>query len=142
MGALAGPDTACFANETYAMWPEGNTTKAEWWSGHDVNSLLVNSGQGQQLASLPPGSLVLISTAYGGPQAAGSLFREITARHEVESLGRWESRLTPLLPDLMDGRFQPQLGLHQNPLALRFRHVEQRFETTLIRVLGPRGNQR
>lgn len=138
MGAAASPDTPCFTNETYAMWPEGDTTKAEWWSGREVGTLITAADQGLRLADLPPGSLVLISTAYGGHQAAGNLFREIGAAHEIATLGRWESALTPLLPDIMDGRYQPALGLHQNPLALRFRHVEQRFETILIRVIGPR----
>ncbi len=131
MGEVAEPATRCFANETYATWPPVGTTKAAWWSGREVEPLLTVTPLGARLAALPAGSLVLISTAYGGPAAAEELVRRIRQEHGVEVMGEWHRRLTPLLPDLMDGRPIPT---HQHPLAVRFRRVEQEFATILLRI--------
>jgi hypothetical protein len=138
MGAIATPSTLCFTNESYPTWPAGGTTKAEWWSDHPVQSVFVGRGDQTHVAELPSESLVLLSTAYGGSAAVGRLFDTLSSLYTVEVVGEWERRLVPLLPDIMDGRFQPLLGLHQNPLAMRFRHVPQQFWTLLIRITGPR----
>lgn len=132
MAELASPGTPCFTNESYAMWPEGDTTKAAFWSGRSVQRLFLSTPEGTAIAPLPPGSLVLISSAYGGTQAYGQLAQELYRRHDLEVIGEWRSEITPLLPDLMDGPF------HQNPLAVRLRHQPQEFRTSLLRILADR----
>lgn len=137
MGALAGPDTRCFTNETYATWPDVGTAKAEFWSGREVKPLLAESGR---LAPMPPGSLVLVSSAYGGPRAYTGLIGVLQQGAGAEIVGQWDSRLTPILPDIMDGRLllvmdgRVELGLHQNPFAIRVRRSPQVFQTTLLRI--------
>jgi hypothetical protein len=154
MGALSEESTLCFTNESYGAWPAGDTTKASWWSGRQVQPLaLFRDGQGSlhQSTDFAAGSLILLSSAYGGTAVEG-LFRELmgdanpialnliereTGQHiswnyDIEVLGQWQSSLVPLLPDLMNGPF------HQNPLAIRLRRSEQTFTTILLRVRGKR----
>lgn len=142
MGEVAGPETPCFTNETYPTWPPVGTAKAEFWSGRRVQPIISDTGR---LVDFPPGSLVLLSSAYGGPRVYGQLLETIRQRQPAETIGQWESRLVPLLPDIMDGRVQMLIdgevtvGLHQNPLAVRLRRSPQVFQTTLLRILGEAG---
>jgi hypothetical protein len=89
---------------------------------------------------MPPGSLVLVSSAYGGPRAYTGLIGALQQGSGAEIMGQWDSRLTPILPDIMDGRLllvmdgRVELGLHQNPFAIRIRRTPQVFQTTLLRI--------
>lgn len=82
------------------------------------------------------GSILAVHSAYaGGREGLRMLAGGLARRYELAPLegGVFESRLVPLLPDIME---QPLT--HQNPLAWLLRYRTQYFRTELYLVKGPR----
>jgi hypothetical protein len=118
---------AIYANETYKAESGMGAIKAAWWSGREVASLvdLLESGQAPA-----PGSLILVSSSYGGPEAYAAIQREMRERFGAELVFETEASLLPLLPDIMTS---PQQG-HQSPIAWVYRYQRQSFRTAVLRV--------
>ncbi|MBN1867716.1 glycosyltransferase family 39 protein [Candidatus Sumerlaeota bacterium] len=119
------PGTRIFSNETYT---HANGVKLAFASGRAVELIPEVEGRPERM---PPGSIIAVHTAYGGPQETARLLGRLRDRYNVEPIqdGRFVSRLVPLLPDIME---EPLT--HQNPLAWLLRYRSQYFETMLLVV--------
>jgi hypothetical protein len=122
-------DVPIYSNETYKAEAGMHAIKLTWWAGREVRPLreLIEPG-----APRPPrGTIIVLSSAYGGPAAYVQMRRELMARFGAAPIGEpFESSLVPLLPDIMMG---PEQG-HQSPLAWVYRYQRQQFRTELLRV--------
>lgn len=78
---------------------------------------------------LEPGSLVLLSSAYGAEMQR----ERLAFFYELEELARYQSIVIPIFPDIMSIP-----GTAQNPSAWLYRYTPQEFETTVWQVTGIR----
>lgn len=118
-------DTAVFSNERYGSFTALGSIKASYWSGRTVK-LLESPEQ-----PLPDGSILMLSTAYGGTDAVRAIMQMLEPRYTLSPLTTepFQSRLVPLLDDIM---VNPMFN--QNPTGWVMRYVPQQFATQLFRV--------
>lgn len=124
-------DLPIYSNEEYKREAGLFAIKERWWIGREVQTLEDFPDAGE-----PGGAVVLISSAYGGPAIYRSLMDEWTGWRGGRVAAEFESRLLPLLPDIMAS---PEQG-HQSPLAWVYRYQTQTFRTAV--VILPAGGPR
>jgi dolichyl-phosphate-mannose-protein mannosyltransferase len=111
--------TPVYSNEAYKNL---GPVKMRFWSGREVLPF-------EAKTILPRGSILCISSAYGGAGAFKQMRPWLIKTYRLELLASYESRLIPLFPDIMQ---EPHT--HQNPLALTYRYIPQKFRTEIYRV--------
>jgi hypothetical protein len=120
---LAPMNAPVYANETYKPEAGLGAIKLIYWSGRRVEPLALMP------TPPPPGSYVVLSSAYGGPEAYNRTLAQLTGQMGGEVVaGPFESWLVPLLPDIMQS---PQFG-HQSPMAWIYRYLPQQFRSVVV----------
>jgi len=114
--------SAIYSNEVYKPEAGLGAIKLTYWIGEEVHPL------GQLPAEPAPGTLVIVSSAYGGPAAYTALVQQLQSRG-AKLVRETDATLTPLLTDIM----QQAEGGHQSPVAWPFRYQPQRFRSALLR---------
>ncbi|MFH0795237.1 MAG: hypothetical protein V2A74_14530, partial [bacterium] len=121
-------DGPIYSNEFYK---ENLTSiKLSFWSGRGVQFLPQESFS---RPILPPGSYVVLHSAYGGMASYKAALQALESIYDVrieEVFGAW---IIPLLPDIMEDPWT-----HQNPAAWFFRYRVQEFETVICQIRGPK----
>lgn len=113
------PELTIYSNETYK---DLGAVKMRFWSGREIKPLTNPD-------SIPPGSVVCITSAYGGMKYFTPMRSYLTRNRSARSLAIFEGRIVPILPDIMQ-----EPDSHQNPLALTFRYVPQKFRTEVFLI--------
>jgi hypothetical protein len=119
------PDVAVYSSEVYKPEAGLYAIKTTWWLGREAKPL-----KDIAEAPPPPGSIIIVSSAYGGPEAYASQLDGLRGWRGAKVVAEFESSLTPLLPDIMES---PARG-HQSPLAWVYRYQPQRFRTAVLRL--------
>jgi hypothetical protein len=112
-------DTVIYSNEAYK---DLGPVKMRFWSGREIQAY-------DPARDLPSGSVVCLSSAYGGSLAISQhsiLFRQ---RYQPRLLMSFQAGIVPLLPDVMQ-----EPWTHQNPLAITFRYTPQQFRTEIYQI--------
>ena len=112
-------DAVIYSNETYK---DLGPVKMRYWSQRDILPM-------DDLKDIPAGSVVSITSAYGGMSSFMQIKRLMHEIYRAEILAQFDSSLVPLLPDIMQEPIS-----HQNPLALTFRYSRQRFQTIVYQI--------
>ena len=112
-------ETVIYSNEAYK---DLGAVKMRYWSGR---AILPYEGE----RDLPPGSVLCLSSAYGGARAFTGHRAWLRRKYGVKLLASFECGIVPLLPDVMEEPVS-----HQNPLALTFRYTPQHFRTEIYRI--------
>jgi len=122
-----------FSNEWYR--PDMPAIKMSFWSGRRIEGY-----DGSQ--HLAAGDYLCLHSAYGGLSRyptllpavrLGEQMERLRSRYDFDEAAWFESRLVPLLPDIMENP-----DTHQNPVAWFYRYQPQRFRTVILRIKGPR----
>ncbi len=117
------PETRVFADETYAG--EVKNYKLAFWSGREIGPLHASMGH------LKDGDVAVISSLH---EDVASTMGGLQSRWELSDQRTFVVELTPWMGDLMS---HPP-GLTSTPMAMRYRHVPQRFTTVVVRLGLPR----
>jgi len=133
------PATRIYSNETYK--PRINCVKLAFAAGRRVDLVpeipLLTEQQGPPGGAgerMPPGSLVVLHSAYSGGLEGQSHFVRLLREdfgYDLKLMDKavFTSSLVPLLPDIME---EPLT--HQNPLAWLLRYRRQEFRTEVYVV--------
>jgi len=131
--ATLPPQARIFSNEFYK--PEMPAIKMSFWSGRRVEGFT-------GLEALAKGDYLCLHSSYGGlspyPTLRPSIrfdkqIADVQKRYDCREEAWFESRIVPLLPDIMENP-----DTHQNPVAWFYRCYPQRFRTVVLRIEGPR----
>ena len=109
-----------FSNEIYRDMP---AVKMSFWAGRPVQGFT-------GLEQLSKGDYVCLHSCYGAIEDATAY---VQSRYDATAATVFESRIVPLLPDIMEVP-----GTHPNPLAWFYRYQPQTFRTIVFRIDGPR----
>lgn len=130
------PGQPVFANEQYGTFFHLGCVKLSFWTGRKVEPILpyLEMMEGRKpMRMLPPGSVLLLSNAYGGDAYLDALERFLNRYYNVRVREGLVSTVLPLHDDIM-----AVPGTSQNPTGWVLRYTPQHFTTQVLLVESPR----
>ncbi len=118
--------TAVFGNERYGNFLSLGCPKWSYWSGRVIAPCWTPA----DAARIAPGSIVALSSAYGGIQSVAALRQAVTDRgRRLTLVEMFRSRVIPIFDDVMSNP-----TFNQNPMMWIMRYTPQDFDTYLFKV--------